>query len=374
MDSSRRILLYDDANSTEGSFTFDANNTWACITNCIGSCIFDLCIPSPPLSPASLPYDGDADTPINLHNHSRLLSILIISASSSIAGSFILVLVLYAYLRRRRRRLRQQNLPNSVLSTVAGDEADLPPGDEIEHHIWYIRTQGLDDITISSIVSFVYKTGDGLVDSKDCSVCLGEFHDGELVRLLPKCSHAFHLSCIDRWLRSHVNCPLCRAPIVAPTATAIPGPSPASPPTGNTPDMVDPGVASSDEAFPWDNNSDEIEIGIVIHQSEGSSSSPSITELPPSSSNKEEGFQPIRRSVSMDFFSLDSLAREGQEEGKVLQEEENRSPAGMVRQGGLLKGNSMQKGPKKMERSLSSQSARWFFPRHGRPRHSVLPL
>ncbi|KAF1001521.1 hypothetical protein AG4045_000283, partial [Apium graveolens] len=48
----------------------------------------------------------------------------------------------------------------------------------------------------------------------DCSVCLTEFQDDETLRLLPKCNHAFHIPCIDTWLRSHTTCPLCRAGIV----------------------------------------------------------------------------------------------------------------------------------------------------------------
>lgn len=59
-----------------------------------------------------------------------------------------------------------------------------------------------------------------------CTVCLGEFHDGELLRLLPKCGHAFHVSCIDTWLRAHANCPLCRAVVVAPPPGGIPMPPP----------------------------------------------------------------------------------------------------------------------------------------------------
>ena len=56
----------------------------------------------------------------------------------------------------------------------------------------------------------------GAVDGSDCAVCLGEFQDKEMLRLLPKCNHAFHVSCIDTWLQSHVNCPICRSMIVDP--------------------------------------------------------------------------------------------------------------------------------------------------------------
>ncbi|CAI0446955.1 unnamed protein product [Linum tenue] len=29
--------------------------------------------------------------------------------------------------------------------------------------------------------------------------------------MLPVCSHAFHVDCIDIWVRSHANCSLCHA-------------------------------------------------------------------------------------------------------------------------------------------------------------------
>ncbi|XP_058111128.1 RING-H2 finger protein ATL51-like [Magnolia sinica] len=50
----------------------------------------------------------------------------------------------------------------------------------------------------------------------ECAVCLCEFEEGDEVRLLPECLHSFHAPCIDMWLFSHSNCPLCRTHLVPP--------------------------------------------------------------------------------------------------------------------------------------------------------------
>ncbi|KAJ0252195.1 E3 ubiquitin-protein ligase ATL45 [Hirschfeldia incana] len=56
--------------------------------------------------------------------------------------------------------------------------------------------------------------GDG-DSSTECAICLTEFTDGEEIRILPLCNHAFHLACIDKWLTSRSSCPSCRR-ILAP--------------------------------------------------------------------------------------------------------------------------------------------------------------
>lgn len=87
--------------------------------------------------------------------------------------------------------------------------------DHVDDHAnyvpWLVLGKGLDEALIKSITICKFKRGDGLVSCTDCSVCLGEFQEDESLRLLPKCCHAFHVSCIDTWFKTHSNCPLCRA-------------------------------------------------------------------------------------------------------------------------------------------------------------------
>ncbi|XBI78118.1 hypothetical protein VPH35_087863 [Triticum aestivum] len=43
-----------------------------------------------------------------------------------------------------------------------------------------------------------------------CAVCLAMYADGDELRRLPGCRHAFHRRCVDEWLRRRPSCPLCR--------------------------------------------------------------------------------------------------------------------------------------------------------------------
>jgi hypothetical protein len=116
--------------------------------------------------------------------------------SSLIFASTTCSLLIACFLARTCRRF----LPNtsSSLRDVEMVEEEAP--------------QGLDELVINAIPSFIYNTTTKS-EQEDCSVCLAEFKDNDLVRTLPLCSHIFHLNCIDVWLRSHPNCPLCRSPI-----------------------------------------------------------------------------------------------------------------------------------------------------------------
>ncbi|XP_047051023.1 RING-H2 finger protein ATL39-like [Lolium rigidum] len=47
--------------------------------------------------------------------------------------------------------------------------------------------------------------------STECAVCLGVIQVGAMAKLLPACTHVYHVDCIDLWLASHSTCPLCRS-------------------------------------------------------------------------------------------------------------------------------------------------------------------
>lgn len=107
--------------------------------------------------------------------------------------------------------------------------------------------RGLDPAVVATFPIMPYreikehKIGRGVLE---CAVCLTAFEEGDDLRLLPHCSHAFHPECIDPWLEARVTCPLCRAnlekPPPPPTAAAVvtppspeqmaPSPAPSPPP------------------------------------------------------------------------------------------------------------------------------------------------
>ncbi|KAK4480445.1 hypothetical protein RD792_013518 [Penstemon davidsonii] len=89
-----------------------------------------------------------------------------------------------------------------------------------------IQENGLDEDILSSYPQFTYSQ---LMPDKSesnvsgCSICLADYKDTDLLRLLPDCGHIFHLKCIDPWLILHSTCPICRnSPVLTPFAPAAP--------------------------------------------------------------------------------------------------------------------------------------------------------
>ncbi|GAV81519.1 zf-RING_2 domain-containing protein [Cephalotus follicularis] len=182
--------------------------------------------PTPSPSPSPSPA---ATTTTILHQPSRsppssklpidfrppLIAMVVIVATAFLVVTYYRLLyrhllpLLRRYRRWLHRRRRLQFLPSSSA------DLDSPPFDPSTFQSLSLSPFGLDDSTIKTLPLTLFTTtnNNNIKDSKDCAVCLLEFEENDYVRTLPVCAHAFHVDCIDIWLRSHANCPLCRAGI-----------------------------------------------------------------------------------------------------------------------------------------------------------------
>ncbi|XP_077212840.1 RING-H2 finger protein ATL33-like [Tasmannia lanceolata] len=76
----------------------------------------------------------------------------------------------------------------------------------------------IENSTSNLIPLYKYRKENTQIQSSDneCVVCLSVFVEGDELRQLPECNHSFYVACIDMWLSSHSNCPLCRTTVAIP--------------------------------------------------------------------------------------------------------------------------------------------------------------
>ncbi|MQL96582.1 hypothetical protein Taro_029260 [Colocasia esculenta] len=351
---------------------------------------------SPAPSPFALPLPLPAPVPIPssyLATKHQILRTLLLAVASVLA-TCALLLTYYAVLRRYRSLRRRQNAPASQPPAAqAPFDTDDDLRDELlaagendqPYHVWNIRTVGLDEHTIGAISVVAYRKADGVVEGTDCAVCLGEFHEGEMLRLLPKCSHAFHIPCIDTWLRSHLNCPLCRAPIVAPTSPPVAPVAASDPSYSASPSSSSASTEAGDQPG---SSRGEPEIWVRIDLGDGVSGDGGGhpgSGAPPAENggNRRATLQRVRRSVSMDPSALGGLVQRmglvgisGDGGCKPTSEEHSYAAKEGARRGNNRRRASLvDLGPPEMERSMSTGGER-HFPSifSGRTRGAILPL
>ncbi|KAI9194533.1 hypothetical protein LWI28_006884 [Acer negundo] len=151
---------------------------------------------------------------------------------------FVLLLHIYAkwFLQQaRHRRRRRRSRSRRDLSMSMSMSNMLRPAGRFHHFHNFpfdnnnsipnsVSSKGLEASTIASIPLFVYcsNNNNGEDDGTlECVVCLSVFEESDVCRCLPKCGHSFHVECIDMWLHSHTNCPICRAPVVSEKIVAV---------------------------------------------------------------------------------------------------------------------------------------------------------
>lgn len=139
-------------------------------------------------------------------------ALVIITSSRLVSGHFI---NFYRRFLRWRHRRRREYVASSSISNI--DSPTYPFDPTSTFHVF--SPSGLVESAIKTIPLSIYSRKS---NSHNCAICLLDFRENDYVRTLPVCSHAFHVDCIDIWLRSHANCPLCRACIFRPESPFTP--------------------------------------------------------------------------------------------------------------------------------------------------------
>ncbi|KAI5683490.1 hypothetical protein M9H77_04718 [Catharanthus roseus] len=132
-----------------------------------------------------------------------LLLVIVILAAIFFAFGLIHLLIRYLMKRPSFSSISQSNRNQETLGPHIFQRQ--------LQQLFLLHDSGLDQSLIETLPIFYYKDIImGLKEPFDCAVCLCEFSDKDMLRLLPLCGHAFHIHCIDTWLLSNSTCPLCR--------------------------------------------------------------------------------------------------------------------------------------------------------------------
>lgn len=150
----------------------------------------------PPLPPPS---------PLPQHNFTSSLmpGIAVVIAVLTAVFSLTFLLLLYVkHCKRRNGNLYVNHPQRFAISGYGGGYYGGGGGGR--------KNSGIDRSVIESLPVFRFGALRGQKEGLECAVCLARFEPMEVLRLLPKCKHAFHVECVDTWLDAHSTCPLCR--------------------------------------------------------------------------------------------------------------------------------------------------------------------
>ncbi|WOG96839.1 hypothetical protein DCAR_0416176 [Daucus carota subsp. sativus] len=157
------------------------------------------------LSPTQQPFSTEASPSSDMFSLNNLVSPTILLIIIILAIIFFISGLLHLLVRFLPRPLYRD--PDDF------DDATALQGPL--QQLFHLHDAGVDQSFIDNLPIFCYKSVIGVKDPFDCAVCLCEFEGEDKLRLLPKCSHAFHMDCVDTWLLSHSTCPLCRSCILS---------------------------------------------------------------------------------------------------------------------------------------------------------------
>ncbi len=127
-------------------------------------------------------------------------------------------------IRRRIRRI----LPELVEITLVNGTSNIRTSLAETSNFQNINTNNQDvepnindfqDVVVGSSIEQLRKGSSVHIyknlysDIPSCAICMENFNDEDIVRILGDCNHIFHITCCDIWMETNVRCPVCRKDI-----------------------------------------------------------------------------------------------------------------------------------------------------------------
>ncbi|KAL8259201.1 hypothetical protein R6Q59_027154 [Mikania micrantha] len=133
--------------------------------------------------------DSDDSSPSEETSFDADMVVMLAALLCALVAALLLNSVIHMILKRRRESIE----PTTNMQHVGLEKRMLK---KIPVTVFRLRTSSISG------------------SATECSICLGDFVDGEKVRVLPECNHEFHVKCVDKWLKEHTSCPNCRRCLV----------------------------------------------------------------------------------------------------------------------------------------------------------------
>ncbi|KAI4326111.1 hypothetical protein MLD38_031456 [Melastoma candidum] len=120
---------------------------------------------------------------------------------------FLIIVGLSFYFRHRHARVNSPRDSNLILGVSSDRQLQ-------QQQVMGTETSGLDDAVIASYPTIRISDKTAQLNKStlgnSCAICLLDYREQDLVKIMPECDHCFHDHCVDEWLKRQATCPLCR--------------------------------------------------------------------------------------------------------------------------------------------------------------------
>ena len=106
---------------------------------------------------------------------------------------------------------RNETIPNGSVTMEFSSVENTPQNNTEEQNI-VISHHNIFNNTKIKLKTYNQEEG---IELEQCTICLNDIDNNQIVREINKCKHCFHVECADKWFEENITCPHCRQDIRA---------------------------------------------------------------------------------------------------------------------------------------------------------------